>query len=422
MNTYDPLKDALDLREQRKPKKELRGIVRTVRGNQVGVLRAGTHSLIQALNTSGFMLEPGDRVLLFRTPQDQQWIISQQFTSGKGGHSTIAAPDAWESRVNRRKKPVGEITLPPFMKVTRDIPVESGVRQNDVDIQYDDQNANTVLAAPDGAAGQPEFRALTLDDLPPGAGGGLTSVGITSQMPVETIGSPLTANGNIHLKLVNGPSPGMFVVSHHAAPYEMYYRFIDPNDIPSLDASKITTGIFSTGLIPSLDASHINSGIFSVARIPQLSASKMPAGVYPQRAYLYSIDWQIQNGSTSSIYPFAPGTGGAPMGGLYMETFNDRVTHSCVIEAGTYEIEFAFFRYTGGGVAELRRSNVNSTTTSTTTQIFNYNTYGSTDAFRQQRFTHTFPSSGRYNFRLKNNVANGRTVAFYYISIRKSTE
>jgi hypothetical protein len=38
-------------------------------------------------------------------------------------------------------------------------------------------------------------------------------------------------------------------------------------DVPSLDASKIVSGIFDTGLIPSLDAAKITSGTLSTARL-----------------------------------------------------------------------------------------------------------------------------------------------------------
>jgi hypothetical protein len=52
------------------------------------------------------------------------------------------------------------------------------------------------------------------------------------------------------------------------------------SQIPSLDASKITTGTFGTGLIPSLDASKITTGTFGTARIPSLDASIITSGTF----------------------------------------------------------------------------------------------------------------------------------------------
>ena len=47
------------------------------------------------------------------------------------------------------------------------------------------------------------------------------------------------------------------------------------NDIPNLDAGKITTGTFVDARIPNLNASKINAGTFDAARIPNLAPSKI---------------------------------------------------------------------------------------------------------------------------------------------------
>lgn len=67
---------------------------------------------------------------------------------------------------------------------------------------------------------------------------------------------------------------------------------IDAVIIPNLDASKITTGTFSTARIPSLAASKITSGTFDAARIPDLNASKITAGTM-------TGDFVVDNGSLS---------------------------------------------------------------------------------------------------------------------------
>jgi len=48
--------------------------------------------------------------------------------------------------------------------------------------------------------------------------------------------------------------------------------------IPNLDASKITSGVFNSARIPDLDASKTTSGTFAAARIPGLDASKITSG------------------------------------------------------------------------------------------------------------------------------------------------
>lgn len=49
-------------------------------------------------------------------------------------------------------------------------------------------------------------------------------------------------------------------------------------DIPSLDASKVTSGAFNADRIPGLAASKVTSGAFSADRIPSLDASKIGSG------------------------------------------------------------------------------------------------------------------------------------------------
>lgn len=50
------------------------------------------------------------------------------------------------------------------------------------------------------------------------------------------------------------------------------------DQIPDLDAAKITTGAFDPARIPSLDATKITTGSFDAARIPDLDAAKIASG------------------------------------------------------------------------------------------------------------------------------------------------
>lgn len=57
-------------------------------------------------------------------------------------------------------------------------------------------------------------------------------------------------------------------------------RDLNANDIPNLDAGKITTGVFGANQIPSIPASRVNAGTFDANRIPNLDATKVTTGVF----------------------------------------------------------------------------------------------------------------------------------------------
>lgn len=66
--------------------------------------------------------------------------------------------------------------------------------------------------------------------------------------------------------------------------------------VPGLDATKIISGVFGTGLIPNLPASIINSGTFVASLIPGLDATKIVSGVLAtaQVAWAAPIDTLVQ--------------------------------------------------------------------------------------------------------------------------------
>lgn len=55
---------------------------------------------------------------------------------------------------------------------------------------------------------------------------------------------------------------------------------VDESNIPNLDASKVTTGMFNTDQIPELSADKITSGKLNSDRIPDLDASKIATGTF----------------------------------------------------------------------------------------------------------------------------------------------
>ncbi len=84
---------------------------------------------------------------------------------------------------------------------------------------------------------------------PTGGGGGsgtVTSVGITVPGILLITGSPITTSGTIALSLANESQNTVFagLTSGIGTPA---FRLLVPADIPSIDASKITSGVFNTG-------------------------------------------------------------------------------------------------------------------------------------------------------------------------------
>lgn len=65
---------------------------------------------------------------------------------------------------------------------------------------------------------------------------------------------------------------------------------LQASDIPSIDASKVSTGVFNASQIPSLDASKISTGVIDIERLPQ-TVRDAAAGYYgtyqPQSALVY---------------------------------------------------------------------------------------------------------------------------------------
>lgn len=108
-------------------------------------------------------------------------------------------------------------------------------------------------------------------------GGTVTSVGLTFSSLFSVSGSPITSSGTLSANLLDQTKNTVFA-GPDAVDGAPVFRALVSSDIPSLSATKITTGQFDTGRIPSLDASKIVTGTFSPNRIPNLNASKITSG------------------------------------------------------------------------------------------------------------------------------------------------
>lgn len=103
-------------------------------------------------------------------------------------------------------------------------------------------------------------------------------------LEVMCISSNLSNVGNTYyidaLELREVTAPQSIIQGLYGGPSIL--SAITATSVPGLDASKIITGIFGTGLIPGLDAAKIISGAFGAAQIPGLDSSKIVTGQFAQ--------------------------------------------------------------------------------------------------------------------------------------------
>lgn len=110
----------------------------------------------------------------------------------------------------------------------------------------------------------------------------VTSVGLTMPSGVFTVSnSPVTSSGILSVGLSSQPLNTIFAGPASGVSGTPSFRNLVQDDIPLLDASKVSTGSFNVDRIPGLSASKITSGILSQSRIPSLDASKITSGTLP---------------------------------------------------------------------------------------------------------------------------------------------
>ena len=123
---------------------------------------------------------------------------------------------------------------------------------------YASKTANTILAAPNGSAGVPTFRALTTADLPalPYGTGTVTSVGLSLPSIIAVSGSPVTTSGTLTGTLTTQAVNSIFAGPSSGAAATPTFRSLTTADIPALSyVSSVgaTAPITSTGgLTPTI--------------------------------------------------------------------------------------------------------------------------------------------------------------------------
>lgn len=123
---------------------------------------------------------------------------------------------------------------------------------------YASKTANYVLAAPDGAAGVPTFRALVTADIPalPYGTGSVTSVALALPSILAVSGSPVTTSGTLTGTLTTQSVNTLFAGPNSGAAAAPTFRALTTADIPALayvTSVGATAPITSTGgLTPTI--------------------------------------------------------------------------------------------------------------------------------------------------------------------------
>lgn len=112
-----------------------------------------------------------------------------------------------------------------------------------------------------------------------GGGGTVESVGMTVPSEMSVSPSQITSSGTFEVTWAN-QTKNKVLASPTSASGVPVFRDLDASDIPSLPASKITSGTLDTARIPNLNASKITAGTLDAARIPNLDASKITSGTF----------------------------------------------------------------------------------------------------------------------------------------------
>ena len=198
------------------------------------------------------------------------------------------------------------------------------------------QTQNTVLAAPDGSSGAPTFRSLVAADIPAlatskitsgtfaasflGSGtadntkflrgdstwqtftsGTVTSIAMTVPTSIMSVsGGTISTSGTFGVTLIGQSANTVWAGPSSGSALDPTFRALVSDDIPSLAASKITSGTFSTGLIPSLDTSKITTGTFSNSFIDTVGIAKGGTGQTTANAGLNAL-LPTQTGNSGKV-------------------------------------------------------------------------------------------------------------------------
>jgi hypothetical protein len=198
----------------------------------------------------------------------------------------------------------------------------------------DTQTAGTVFAAPaTGAAASPTFRALVATDLP---------IAVSGTNGAVQPGTGLTITGAGVLNHSNSAATGTFTkVTIDAQGHVTTGTNLLASDVPSLDASKITTGTFGSAFLAENSVTATQLADYGIAQVSETAPTPEFAGQWwinpsDRSAYIWvGTVAPVPNGYWLLVGYGSPTQLNLRFGGTYNATTNTVVTlNQYGVEAG----------------------------------------------------------------------------------------
>ena len=182
---------------------------------------------------------------------------------------------------------------------------------------YASKTANFVLAAPDGTAGVPTFRALTTADIP--ALSYVTSVALSLPSIIAVTGSPVTTSGTLTGTLTTQAANAIFAGPSSGAGAAPTFRALTTADIPAMGATITNDTTTATNVYP-LFAGATSGSLTTVYTGDANYLYKPSTGELTATAHISTNGIQINANTIATSYTIATGNNGLSAGPVSVGT------------------------------------------------------------------------------------------------------
>lgn len=182
---------------------------------------------------------------------------------------------------------------------------------------YASKTANFVLAAPNGSAGVPTFRALTTADIP--ALSYVTSVALSLPSIIAVTGSPVTTSGTLTGTLTTQAANAIFAGPLSGAGAAPTFRALTTADIPAMGAT-ITNDTTTSSNVYPLFAGATSGSLTTVYTGDAKYLYKPSTGELTATAHISTNGIQINANTIATSYTIATGNNGLSAGPVSVST------------------------------------------------------------------------------------------------------